>query len=105
MEEVDLFKMFGAALGQAFLVARVPTVRCTEHGVHLAAVPGARPGSRFTLLMGVAMAVSAPTRRIKAPARGKRTPAMKAGWSVELHRPITFDRLAEERGQPHRGAT
>lgn len=116
MDEVDLFKMFGAALGltppwrvisvefdqalgqieigldfprgsrfacpvegccesacpvhdttekrwrhldffehQAFLVARVPRVDCTEHGVHLVAVPWARPGSGFTLLMEVAM--------------------------------------------------
>lgn len=116
MDEVDLFKMFGAALGltppwrvtsvefdqvlgkleirldfprgsrfacpvegcgksaclvhdttekrwrhldffehQAFLIARVPRVDCTEHGVHLVAVPWARPSSGFTLLMEVAM--------------------------------------------------
>jgi transposase len=40
---------------QAFLSARVPRVDCAEHGVHLAAVPWARPGSGFTLLMEVAM--------------------------------------------------
>ena len=40
---------------QAFLVARVPRVDCTTHGVHLVAVPWARPGSGFTLLMEVAM--------------------------------------------------
>ena len=40
---------------QAFLVARVPRVDCAEHGVHLVAVPWARPGSGFTLLMEVAM--------------------------------------------------
>lgn len=40
---------------QAFLVARVPRVDCGEHGVHLVAVPWARPGSGFTLLMEVAM--------------------------------------------------
>ena len=40
---------------QAFLVARVPRVNCAEHGVHLVAVPWARPGSGFTLLMEVAM--------------------------------------------------
>jgi len=40
---------------QAFLTARVPRVDCTEHGVHLIAVPWARPGSGFTLLMEVAM--------------------------------------------------
>jgi transposase len=35
---------------QAFLQARVPRVRCPEHGVHLVAVPWARPGSGFTML-------------------------------------------------------
>ncbi len=40
---------------QAFLAARVPRVDCPAHGVHLVAVPWARPGSGFTLLMEVAM--------------------------------------------------
>ena len=40
---------------QAFLTARVPRVDCPTHGVHLVAVPWARPGSGFTLLMEVAM--------------------------------------------------
>jgi hypothetical protein len=40
---------------QAFLAARAPRVVCPEHGVHLVAVPWARPGSGFTLLMEVAM--------------------------------------------------
>jgi transposase len=40
---------------QAFLVARVPRVDCLTHGVHRVAVPWARPGSGFTLLMEVAM--------------------------------------------------
>ena len=40
---------------QAFLVARVPRVGCAQHGVHLVAVPWARPASGFTLLMEVAM--------------------------------------------------
>ncbi len=40
---------------QAFLSARVPGTHCAEHGVHLVAVPWARPGSGFTLLMEVAM--------------------------------------------------
>ena len=40
---------------QAFLHARVPRVRCAEHGVHLVNVPWARPGSGFTLLFEVAM--------------------------------------------------
>ncbi len=40
---------------QAFLSARVPRVDCTTHGVHFVAVPWARSGSGFTLLMEVAM--------------------------------------------------
>jgi transposase len=40
---------------QAFLLARLPRVDCATHGVHLVAVPWARPGSGFTLLMEVAM--------------------------------------------------
>jgi transposase len=40
---------------QAYLVARVPRAECGEHGVHLVAVPWARPGSGFTVLMEVAM--------------------------------------------------
>ena len=35
---------------QAYLVARVPRVRCPEHGVRQVALPWARPGSGFTLL-------------------------------------------------------
>jgi transposase len=40
---------------QAFLSARVPRVDCPTHDVHLVAVPWARPGSGFTLLMEVAI--------------------------------------------------
>jgi transposase len=40
---------------QAFPSARVPRVSCSEHGVHLVALPWARPGCGFTLLMEVAM--------------------------------------------------
>ena len=35
---------------KAFLHARVPRVRCPEHGVRLVALPWARPGSGFTML-------------------------------------------------------
>jgi transposase len=35
---------------KAFLHARVPRVRCPEHGVRLVTVPWARPGSGFTML-------------------------------------------------------
>lgn len=40
---------------QAFLSAKVPRVRCTEHGVHLVKVGWARPGSGFTMLFEVAL--------------------------------------------------
>ncbi|MGH9438329.1 MAG: transposase, partial [Terriglobia bacterium] len=40
---------------QAYLAARVPRVKCAEHGVHLVEVAWARPGSGFTLLMEMAM--------------------------------------------------
>lgn len=36
---------------KAFLHARVPRVRCPEHGVRLVVVPWARPGSGFTMLL------------------------------------------------------
>jgi len=35
---------------QAYLVARVPRVRCPEHGVRQVRLPWARPSSGFTLL-------------------------------------------------------
>jgi transposase len=35
---------------EAYLTARVPRVRCPEHGVHVVAVPWARTQSGFTLL-------------------------------------------------------
>jgi transposase len=38
---------------QTFLHARLPRVTCPQHGVKTAAVPWARPGSGFTLLMEV----------------------------------------------------
>jgi transposase len=39
----------------AFLHARVPRVRCPEHGVHVVEVSWARPGSGFTLLFEAAL--------------------------------------------------
>ena len=40
---------------QAYLHARVPRVRCPQHGVHLVEVGWARPGSGFTLLFEAAL--------------------------------------------------
>ena len=53
------------------LIARVPRTSCQEHGILQAAVPGARPGSEFTLMMeamillvGQQMSVSAAARHL-----------------------------------------
>lgn len=57
---------------QAYLSARLPRVRCDEHGVHLVGVSWARPGSGFTLLMEVAMltfAAQMPVAPLAAMAR------------------------------------
>jgi transposase len=53
------------------LIARVPRTHCEEHGILQAAVPWARPGSGFTLMMeamilllGQQMSVSAAARHL-----------------------------------------
>jgi transposase len=54
---------------QAYLHARVPRVRCPEHGVHQVTVPWARPGSGFTLLFEallITYAKAMPVARIAA---------------------------------------
>ena len=78
---------------QAFLSARVPRVDCREHGVHLVAVPWARPGSGFTLLMEVAMltfAAEMPIASLSRMAREHDTPI----WRVlEHHVGVARDKL------------
>lgn len=54
---------------RAYLSARVPRVRCREHGVRLVSVPWARPGSGFTLLFEVVMVTYAKQMPIAALAR------------------------------------
>jgi transposase len=57
---------------KAFLHARVPRVRCPEHGVRLVAVPWARPGSGFTMLfeaLVVTFAKAMPMKRVEATVR------------------------------------
>lgn len=52
---------------QAYLTARVPRVRCSEHGVRQVRVPWARPGSGFTLLfeaLVMALAKQMPVRAL-----------------------------------------
>ncbi|MGH3904706.1 MAG: ISL3 family transposase, partial [Pseudonocardiaceae bacterium] len=56
----------------AFLHARVPRVRCPEHGVRLVSVPWARPGSGFTMLfeaLVLTFAKAMPMRRVQAMVR------------------------------------
>jgi transposase len=57
---------------KAFLHARVPRVRCPEHGVRLVAVPWARPGSGFTMLfeaLVLTFAKAMPMKRVEAMVR------------------------------------
>ncbi len=57
---------------KAYLNARVPRVRCPEHGVHLVAVSWARPGSGFTLLFEallIEFATAMPVARVAAMTR------------------------------------
>lgn len=52
---------------EAYLVARVPRVRCGEHGVRQVVLPWARPGSGFTLLfeaLVMALAAQMPVRAV-----------------------------------------
>jgi transposase len=57
---------------KAFLHARVPRVRCPEHGVRLVEVPWARPGSGFTMLfeaLVLTFAQAMPMKRVQATVR------------------------------------
>lgn len=54
---------------QAFLHARVPRVKCPEHGVRQVQVPWARPGSGFTLLFEALIMTLAADLPVKALAR------------------------------------
>jgi transposase len=53
----------------AYLHARVPRVRCLDHGVRRANVPWARPGSGFTLLFEALMLTMAAQMPVAAIAR------------------------------------
>lgn len=50
------------------LIARVPRVRCEKHGVRLAEVPWARPGSGFTLMFEAAVMMLAKEMPVSAVA-------------------------------------
>ena len=70
---------------QAYLNARVPRVRCSEHGVHLVSVPWARPGSGFTLLFEVAMLAYAKQMPIAPLARMAREHDTRIWRVIEHH--------------------
>jgi transposase len=70
---------------QAFLTARVPRVDCAEHGVHLVAVPWARAGSGFTLLMEVAMLTFAKQMPIAPLAKMAREHDTRVWRVIEHH--------------------
>ena len=70
---------------QAYLSARVPRVRCGEHGVHLVNVPWARAGSGFTLLFEVAMLTYAKQMPIAALARMAREHDTRIWRVIEDH--------------------
>ena len=70
---------------RAYLSARVPRVRCSEHGVHLVNVPWARPGSGFTLLFEVAMLTYAKQMPIAPLARMAREHDTRIWRVVEHH--------------------
>lgn len=99
---------------QAFLAARVPRVRCAEHGVHLVGVPWARPGSGFTLLMEVAMLTFAkqmPIAPLAAMAREHDTrvwrvvehhvSAARAGLDFSEVTKVGMDETSARRGQDY----
>lgn len=99
---------------QAFLSARVPRVDCARHGVHLVAVPWARPGSGFTLLMEVAMLTFAkqmPIAPLAAMAREHDTRvwrviehhvgASRAGLDFSEVTQVGMDETSARRGQDY----
>jgi transposase len=70
---------------QGYLHARVPRVRCVEHGVDLVNVQWARPGSGFTLLFEVAMLTYAKAMPIAPLARMAREHDTRIWRIVEYH--------------------
>lgn len=69
---------------KAFLHARVPRVRCPEHGVRLVALPWARPGSGFTMLfeaLVLTFAKAMPMKRVEAMVREHDTRV----WRIVAH--------------------
>lgn len=78
---------------QAFLSARVPRVECPGHGVHLVAVPWARPGSGFSLLMEAAMLTFAAEMPVAPLARMARVHDTRVWRVLEHHVGVARSKL------------
>ena len=66
------------------LIARVPRTHCQEHGILQAAVPWARPGSGFTLMMEAVILLLGQQMSVSAAARHLGE-SDKRLWRVEAH--------------------
>lgn len=99
---------------KAFLHARVPRVRCPEHGVRLVAVPWARPGSGFTMLfeaLVLTFAKAMPMKRVEAMVREHDTRvwrivahhvhAARAGEDFSGVRRVGMDETSARKGQDY----
>jgi transposase len=99
---------------KAFVHARVPRVRCTEHGVRLVAVPWARPGSGFTMLfeaLVLTFAKAMPISRVAASVREHDTRiwrivehhvhTARAGEDFSTVRRVGMDETSARRGQDY----
>ena len=99
---------------QAFLHARVPRVRCPQHGVHLASVPWARAGSGFTLLFEALILTYAAHMPIAAVGRMVRehdtriwrvaehyVAAARAGLDFSAVTEVGVDETSARRGQDY----
>jgi transposase len=99
---------------KAFLHARVPRVRCGEHGVRLVAVPWARPGSGFTMLfeaLVLTFAKAMPMRKVAESVREHDTRvwrivehhvhAARAGQDFSAVRRVGMDETSARRGQDY----
>ncbi|MGH3951393.1 MAG: helix-turn-helix domain-containing protein, partial [Pseudonocardiaceae bacterium] len=99
---------------KAFLHARVPRVRCAEHGVRLVAVPWARPGSGFTMLfeaLVLTFAKAMPMARVAASVREHDTRVWRivehhvhgarAGEDFSSVRRVGMDETSAARGQDY----
>jgi transposase len=99
---------------KAFLHARVPRVRCSEHGVRLVAVPWARPGSGFTMLfeaLVLTFAKAMPVAQVAALVREHDTRVWRvvehhvhtarAGEDFSSVRRVGMDETSARRGQDY----